>query len=81
MGETGTTGVVDYAGRVFSDDGKTFDGLYVSDASVIPTSVGVNPLWTISAIAEWIAEHVAKDLSLTPGTSARLAPRATAVSR
>jgi cholesterol oxidase len=73
MGETGADGVVDHAGRVFSDDGKTFPGLYVSDASVIPTSLGVNPLWTISALAERIAEHVAQDLGLTPGTSSTLA--------
>lgn len=78
MGETAVTGVVDYAGRVFSDDGKPLPGLYVSDASVIPTSVGVNPLWTISSIAEWIAEHVATDLQLTPGTSSTLASHAAA---
>jgi cholesterol oxidase len=74
MGDSGVDGVVDHAGRVFSDDGKTLRGLYVSDASVIPTSLGVNPLWTISSLAEWIAEHVAKDLGLVPGTSSTLAP-------
>ncbi|HEX8113556.1 MAG TPA: GMC oxidoreductase [Kofleriaceae bacterium] len=66
MGDSGAGGVVDFAGRVFSDDGRTYRGLYVSDASVIPTSLGVNPLWTITALAEWIAGHVATDLGLTP---------------
>lgn len=72
MANDGTTGVVDHAGRVFSDDGKTYRGLYVSDASVIPTSLGVNPLWTISALAERIAEHVVQDLGLQPRISSTL---------
>jgi cholesterol oxidase len=62
---------------VFRDDGKRHPGLYISDASVIPTSLGVNPLWTISALAERIAEHVAVDLGLTPGKSSTLAPGTT----
>jgi cholesterol oxidase len=74
MGDSAATGVVDHAGRVFSDDGKTLPHLYVSDASVIPTSLGVNPLWTISALAERIAEHVALDLGRKPGSSTTLAP-------
>ncbi|HEU4731971.1 MAG TPA: GMC family oxidoreductase [Kofleriaceae bacterium] len=74
MGDSPATGVVDHAGRVFGDDGRALPGLYVSDASVIPTSLGVNPLWTISALAERIAEHVALDLGRTPGTSSTLGP-------
>jgi cholesterol oxidase len=72
MGDSAATGVVDHAGRVFSDDGKTLQQLYVADGSVIPTSLGVNPLWTISALAERIAEAIATDLGFVPGTSTTL---------
>lgn len=74
MGDDSANGVVDHAGRVFRDDGKPHPGLYVSDASVIPTSLGVNPLWTISSLAERIADHIAADLGLTPCASSTLAP-------
>ncbi len=74
MADSGVNGVVDHAGRVFSDDGRIYRGLYVSDASVIPTSLGVNPLWTISALAEWIADHIVADLELKPHPFPRLAP-------
>jgi cholesterol oxidase len=74
MGDSGVDGVVDFAGRVFSDDGRICRGLYVSDASVIPTSLGVNPLWTITALAEWIAGHVTTDLGLMPNPFPRRAP-------
>ena len=35
--------------------------LYVVDASVFPTSLGVNPHWTIMAMADLAAGHVADD--------------------
>jgi cholesterol oxidase len=65
MAAHGGDGVVNHAGCVFDDQGRPHPKLYVSDASVIPTSLGVNPLWTISALAERIAEHIAKDLGTT----------------
>ena len=54
MAEDAANGVVDEAGRVFSGaaGNAVHDGLYVMDGAVIPMSLGVNPLLTISALAE-----------------------------
>ena len=55
MGETSMNGVVAGDGRVFDPScGPTavHDGLYVCDGGAVPTSVGVSPLLTISALAE-----------------------------
>lgn len=42
------------------DRGQVFGykGLYVADGSVLPGAVGANPVATISALAEWIAEGI-----------------------
>jgi cholesterol oxidase len=69
MGDDGA-GAVDHAGRVRGEDGAIQPGLYVADASVIPTSLGVNPLWTITALSERIAAHVVVDLALAPSLDA-----------
>ncbi|KAI5061106.1 hypothetical protein GOP47_0023611 [Adiantum capillus-veneris] len=37
------------------------DGLYVCDASIIPCAVGVNPSFTITTAAEYVAEALVKD--------------------
>ncbi|HEY3596193.1 MAG TPA: alpha/beta fold hydrolase [Paraburkholderia sp.] len=54
MADDAAQGVVDQAGRVFSGDAgaAVHAGLYVMDGAVMPISLGVNPLMTISALAE-----------------------------
>ncbi|MGF6774370.1 cholesterol oxidase [Paraburkholderia sp. GAS199] len=54
MAEDAEHGVVDQAGRVFNGTAGSavHDGLYVMDGAVMPISLGVNPLLTISALAE-----------------------------
>lgn len=38
------------------------DNLYVADASVFPTSLGINPMITIEAIAHMTAKNIVKRL-------------------
>ncbi len=52
MAESPEQGVVDTSGQVFG-----YPGLYVVDASILPTSVGPNPSLTITALAEYIADQ------------------------
>jgi cholesterol oxidase len=54
MGASAESGTVDHAGRVFagSEGTAVHEGLYVADGAVIPRPLGVNPLLTISALAE-----------------------------
>src|SRR5882672_2193308 len=59
-------GVVDEFGRVF-DKTKAgprpfYDGLYVADASIIPTALGVNPSLTISALSLRVATKIIAEL-------------------
>ena len=61
MGEDAQTGVVNHKGQVFSDGQSTHPGLYVADGAIIPCSVGVNPLLTISALAERVCRLIAED--------------------
>jgi cholesterol oxidase len=55
------------------DRGQVFGyhGLYVADGSVLPSAVGANPIATISAVSEWIAEGITgiqptDDLGMNP---------------
>jgi cholesterol oxidase len=57
MAEDRIGGVVDHKCRVFDGDpakpeAAVHEGLYVCDGSVLPRSVGIHPLLTITAIAE-----------------------------
>jgi cholesterol oxidase len=53
MGRSAADGVVDSYGRVFG-----YERLYVSDGSILPGPVGVNPSMTIAALGERIAEEL-----------------------
>ena len=71
MSDDPSYGVVDHRGRVFdgrrggtaTDAGtpRVHDGLFVADGSIIPTAIAVNPLLTISALSERIANHITLD--------------------
>ncbi len=68
MAETAQDGVVAPDGRVFDpSQGPTgvHDGLYVCDGAAIPSSVGVSPLLTITALAERAMILAARDLDRT----------------
>ncbi len=85
MGEDAASGAVDHKGRVFAGTGgtETHQELYVSDGAVIPRSLGVNPLLTISALSERCCSLIAADrgwsidyeLSPPVASSSRRRPR------
>ncbi len=63
VGRDASDGVVSHKGEVFSKLGsnEVHKGLYVVDGSIIPRSLGVNPLLTITALAERTMLHLAQD--------------------
>ena len=77
MADSAQQGVVNHKGQVFSgtEGNETYDGLYVSDGSVIPTSLAVNPLLTISSITERCCAIMAKDRGWTIDYSLPSKPR------
>lgn len=67
MGDDAQKGVVNHKGEVFSGTtgADVHKGLYVSDGAVVPLPLGVNPLITISALAERCCELMAQDYGFT----------------
>jgi len=66
MAKSAAEGVVDEFGRVFdktkSGTQPFYDGLYIADASIIPTALGVNPSLTISALSLRIIDNMIANL-------------------
>lgn len=69
MAQDHSAGVVDHQSRVFSRETGTGSadvhrGLYVIDGSIIPRSLGVNPLFTITSLAERALLHMGAEHGL-----------------
>ncbi|MEM7193076.1 MAG: GMC oxidoreductase, partial [Pseudomonadota bacterium] len=66
MGERAATGTVNHKCQVFAgtQGDAVHNGLYVCDGSVMPRSLGCNPLLTISAVTERAMIHFARDHNL-----------------
>ena len=66
MGSDRHRGVVDDTARVFDasapDPSAVHRGLYVCDGAIMPRPLGVNPLLTITALAERAMIHLARDI-------------------
>jgi cholesterol oxidase len=63
MAEDAEHGVVNQRGQVYStaSGADVYDNLYVCDGAIVPRPLGVNPLLTISALAERSCALLARD--------------------
>jgi len=70
MADAGSDGVVNHLGQVFRGGATSvFESLVVMDGSVIPSSLSINPLMTIAALAERSCEKLAEIWRLTAKTT------------
>jgi cholesterol oxidase len=53
MGRDASEGVIDRNGRLFG-----YERFYITDGSIIPVNLSVNPSLTITALSEWVMSHV-----------------------
>jgi cholesterol oxidase len=58
MADSHADGLVNDQGQVYDRNGRLHDGLFIADGAIIPTAIGVNPLLTISMLAERRAEYL-----------------------
>ena len=67
MADTAERGVVNHQGQVYSGPVGTavYQNLYVCDGAVMARSLGVNPLFTISAVAERVCALAAQNRGWT----------------
>ncbi|KAJ7669030.1 hypothetical protein B0H17DRAFT_1247859 [Mycena rosella] len=73
--ETGRSGATNHIGQLFTGDGsEVHTGLVCVDGSVIPCALGVNPLATITALAERSVDFIARNNGWTidPSKNGRL---------
>jgi cholesterol oxidase len=67
MAEDAERGAANHKGQVFAGTAGSavYEGLYVSDGAVVPRPLGVNPLLTISALAERCCALLTQDRGWT----------------
>jgi choline dehydrogenase-like flavoprotein len=58
MGSQPADHACDERGRVRTNRGRVIRGLYVADASLFPTAIGVNPMITVMLLARRVARTV-----------------------
>ena len=62
---TGTGGATNHIGQVFAGEGSdVHEGLVCLDGSIVPSSLGVNPFATITALAERAVEMIAAEMGM-----------------
>lgn len=82
MGRERVDGAINHKGQVFDaaagrGSSDVHAGLYVIDGAMMPRSLGVNPLLTITALAERALMHMQQDLGLSFDAEPLMGIRAT----